>query len=159
MNHWVQNPQLTQRSSSELTECDLSTLSNGVYYGLHVCLIRLQRELEECKDCPEEKMYHSLHKELEELQRLCYHKQMRQHVSRRKDQHGGRKNFDLYYTRLPQVQVVCVCVVRMMFPCRSGQLQSLCLSIWWKGRGRRGWERWRWDAGECSEGGSGGYRR
>lgn len=68
-----------------------------------VLYIRLQRELEECKDCPEEKMYHSLHKELEELQRLCYHKQMKQHMSRRKDQQGGRKNF---YNS----SCVCVCV-------------------------------------------------
>ena len=44
---------------------------------------RLQKELDECKDCAEEKRYHSLHKELEELQRLAYHKQMRQHMSRR----------------------------------------------------------------------------
>lgn len=52
---------------------------------------RLQNELEECRDCTEEKTYHSLHKELEELQRLCYHKQMKQHLSRRqnKDPQGG----------------------------------------------------------------------
>ena len=46
-------------------------------------MCRLQSELEECKDCPEERTYHSLHRELEELQRLCYHKQMKQHLSRR----------------------------------------------------------------------------
>ena len=49
-----------------------------------LCPHRLQKELEECRDCPEEKTYHSLHRELEELQRLCYHKQMKQHMPQRK---------------------------------------------------------------------------
>ena len=55
---------------------------------------RLQEELEKCKNCPEEKTYHSLHRELEELQRLCYHKQMKQHVPQRKNKgfESGRHN-------------------------------------------------------------------
>lgn len=59
-------------------------------------VIKLQKELEECKDCPEEKMYHSLHRELEELQRLCYHKQMKQHISRRNTRTEGIKRYNPY---------------------------------------------------------------
>lgn len=49
---------------------------------------RLQRELEACKNCPEELVCQSLSKELEELQKRCYHKQMRQHFPQQRGSIG-----------------------------------------------------------------------
>ena len=59
-------------------------------------MYRLQKELETCKDCPEEVTCESLTKELEELQKQCYHKQMRQHLSLQntsKKIQGGSNSF------------------------------------------------------------------
>ena len=80
---------------------------------------RLQRELEECKDCPEERTYHSLHGELEELQRFCYHKQMRQHTSRRNTRPEGRN----LSTRGDPTGA------RSVLSRRDGKLQSICPSV------------------------------
>lgn len=44
-------------------------------------LYRLQQELQSCKECSEEAQCQSLSKELEELQRQCYHKQMRRQLN------------------------------------------------------------------------------
>ena len=49
---------------------------------------RLQRDLEACKNCPEELVCQSLSKELEELQKKCYHKQMRQHFPQQRGSVG-----------------------------------------------------------------------
>ena len=45
---------------------------------------RLQHELEACRDCPEELTCQALTRELEELQRQCYHKNMKQQLSLRR---------------------------------------------------------------------------
>ena len=57
----------------------------------------MQKELEECRNCPEEKLYYSLYEELEDLQRQCYHHQMKQHLSLQKQRDiencSGRTKF------------------------------------------------------------------
>ena len=53
---------------------------------------RLQRELEACKNCPEELLCQSLSKELEELQKKCYHKQMRQHFPQQRGSAGNNSS-------------------------------------------------------------------
>ena len=55
--------------------------------------------MEECKNCPEEKAYHSLQRELEELQRLCYHRQMKQHMPRGKNRDTRQTSRYNPYTR------------------------------------------------------------
>lgn len=48
-----------------------------------MCYNRLQKELEDCRNCPEESECHRLKKELEELQRISYQRQMNYSHSRR----------------------------------------------------------------------------
>lgn len=48
-------------------------------------LYRLQKELDASKNCPDEQECISLRKELEELQRQCYHKQMQQQLQHSED--------------------------------------------------------------------------
>lgn len=49
-------------------------------FNVEFYICRLQRELEACKECPEELACQHFRTELEELQKRCYHKEMSQHL-------------------------------------------------------------------------------
>ena len=72
----------------------LEIFSLSYYY-----YFRLQKELEECRHCPEEKLYKSLHRELEELQRICYHKQMKQHMFLQKKRETHKSESSIHNRR------------------------------------------------------------
>ena len=65
------------------------------YMHIYVYAYRLQKELDSCKECHEEATCQALTKELEDLQRQCYHKQMRQQLG----MHGRDKRDDAQTSR------------------------------------------------------------